>query len=102
AVDKNLAKAGFSNTGSHVDLVAPGVSVVSTYISSTTSYVYMDGTSMATPFVSGIAALVKSRYPTWSASTISSRLTSSAQDLGAPGWDSSYGYGLVRADGATA
>ncbi|HVM44401.1 MAG TPA: S8 family serine peptidase [Candidatus Thermoplasmatota archaeon] len=102
ATTKTNAKASFSNTGSHVDIVAPGVSIVSSYISSTSSYVYMDGTSMATPFVSGVAALVKSRYPTWSASSISSRLTGTAQDLGASGWDSSFGYGLVRADSATA
>ena len=105
ATDKSNVKAGFSNTGSHVDIVAPGVSIVSTYknISGCTTakcYVYLDGTSMATPFVSGVAALVKSYNTGLSASQISSRLTGTAQDLGAGGYDYSYGYGLVRADRA--
>lgn len=99
-------RASFSNYGSSVDLMAPGVSIVSSYITvsgctTNACYVYSDGTSMATPFVSGVAALVKSRYPTWTASQISSRLTSTAQDLGAAGYDTTYGYGLVRADSAT-
>ncbi|HET6403937.1 MAG TPA: S8 family serine peptidase [Candidatus Thermoplasmatota archaeon] len=100
ASDKNNAKASFSNTGSHVDLVAPGVRIVSSYVSSSSSYVYMDGTSMATPFVSGVAALVKSYNTGLSASQIRDRLQNTAQDLGASGKDSSYGYGLVRADRA--
>jgi thermitase len=98
-------RASFSNYGSSVDLMAPGVSIVSSYKATgsctANCYVYSDGTSMATPFVSGVAALVKSRYPTWSASSISSRLTSTAQDLGTAGYDTTYGYGLVRADSAT-
>ncbi len=106
AVTKTLAKASFSNTGSHVDIVAPGVTIVSTYmpVSGCTNncYVYQDGTSMATPFVSGTAALVKARFPTWTASQISSRLTGTAQDLGTAGRDNSFGWGLVRADLATA
>ena len=98
-------RASFSNYGSSVDLMAPGVSIVSAYKATgsctANCYVYSDGTSMATPFVSGVAALVKSRYPTWTASQISSRLTSTAQDLGTAGYDTTYGYGLVRADSAT-
>lgn len=101
ASTKTNTRASFSNWGSSVDIMAPGVSIVSAYKSSTSSYVYMDGTSMATPFVSGVAALVKSKYPSWTASQISSRLTSTAQDLGASGYDTTYGYGLVRADSAT-
>ena len=105
ASDKSNLRASFSNYGPSVDLMAPGVSIVSAWKSTGTCsancYVYSDGTSMATPFVSGVAALVKSRYPTWSASSISSRLTSTAQDLGAAGKDTTYGFGLVRADSAT-
>ena len=104
ATDKSNLKASFSNTGSHVDIAAPGVSIVSTYKTisgcTTNCYVYLDGTSMATPYVSGVAALVKSYNSGLTASQISSRLTSTAQDLGAAGWDSSFGYGLVRADRA--
>ena len=104
ATDKNNAKATFSNTGSHVDLVAPGVAIVSTYKTisgcTTNCYVYLDGTSMATPYVSGVAALVKSYNAGLTASQIQSRLTGTAQDLGTAGRDNSFGYGLVRADAA--
>ena len=102
SVGKTLAISSFSNRGSAVDLVAPGERIVSTWSSSNTAYAYSDGTSMATPFVSGVAALVKTKYSSWSASSISSRLTGSAQDLGAGGYDTTYGYGLVRADRAVA
>jgi subtilisin len=51
----------FSNYGSVVDLAAPGVSIRSTYKGS--SYAIMSGTSMATPHVTGAAALCKSLHP---------------------------------------
>jgi len=104
ASDKSNAKASFSNTGSHVDLVAPGVAIVAPYKTisgcTTNCYVYLDGTSMATPYVSGVAALVKSYNTGLTASQLQSRLTGTAQDLGAAGRDNSFGYGLVRADRA--
>ena len=60
ATDQNDNLAGFSNFGPlSVDLGAPGTNILSTSV--TGSYVYMQGTSMATPHVSGVAALVKSR-----------------------------------------
>ncbi|HWG91439.1 MAG TPA: S8 family serine peptidase [Candidatus Thermoplasmatota archaeon] len=104
ATDKSNARASFSNYGPAVDIVAPGVSIVSAYkpLSNCTNncYVYLDGTSMATPFVSGVAALVKSYNSGLTASQLSGRLTSTAQDLGSSGRDDYYGYGLVRADRA--
>jgi hypothetical protein len=63
-------------------------------------YVPLSGTSMATPHVSGVAALVWSHFPTQTAQAIRSALTASALDLGEPGKDEKYGYGLVQADGA--
>ncbi len=56
AVDQNDTKAYFSNYGNWVDVSAPGVTIYSTYIGN--SYAYLSGTSMATPFTSGTAALV--------------------------------------------
>jgi subtilisin family serine protease len=55
------------------------------------------GTSMATPVVSAVAALVWTRFPTWPASSVRSRLTSTAVDLGPAGRDQNYGWGRVDA-----
>jgi len=63
-------------------------------------YAYYDGTSMATPHVSGVAALVWSNVPTKTNVEIRNALQNTAEDLGAVGKDNSFGYGLVRAKAA--
>ncbi len=63
-------------------------------------YEAWDGTSMATPHVSAVAALVWSANPSWTNAQIRQALTASAQDLGAVGKDNYYGYGLVQARAA--
>ncbi len=71
--------AGFSNYGpSSVDLAAPGATIYSTYKG---SYQYLSGTSMATPFVSGVAALIKAANPSYTAAQIKSRLLSTVDSL---------------------
>lgn len=60
-------------------------------------YEYMDGTSMATPHVSAVAALVWSANTGLSNADIRDALTQTALDLGASGLDNAYGYGLVQA-----
>lgn len=62
-----------------------------------TNYAYFDGTSMATPHVSAVAALVWSYFPTCTAAQMRSSLTKAAEDLGPVGRDTKFGYGLVRA-----
>ncbi len=64
------------------------------------AYAYYDGTSMATPHVSGVAALVWSYFPSCTAEQIRTSLDNSALDLGAPGRDVNYGFGLVQAKAA--
>jgi subtilisin family serine protease len=64
------------------------------------SYAYFDGTSMATPHVSAVAALVWSYFPTCTGSQIRASLTKSALDLGTVGRDTKFGYGLVQAKAA--
>lgn len=65
-------------------------------------YAYLDGTSMATPHASAVAALAWSAKPTLKNTTIRSILQNTALDLGAAGRDDNYGYGLVQADAAVA
>ena len=66
----------------------------------TSNYAYFDGTSMATPHVSAVAAQVWSYFPTCTGEQIRNALNSSALDLGDAGRDKYYGYGLVQAKAA--
>ncbi|MDN3651980.1 S8 family serine peptidase [Thalassotalea ponticola] len=61
---------------------------------------FQSGTSMATPHVSGVAALVWSNFPQCSAQGIRLALRASAEDLGEFGYDHKFGWGLVRAKDA--
>lgn len=65
-----------------------------------TNYAYFDGTSMATPHVSAVAALVWSYFPNCTGTQIRATLGKSAQDLGPAGRDAKFGYGLVQAKAA--
>ncbi|MHB1406494.1 MAG: S8 family serine peptidase [Desulfitobacteriaceae bacterium] len=101
ATDQNDKIASFSKTGPQAVLAAPGVNILSDYWSSSRSgYAYSDGTSMASPFVAGVAALVWSKHPDWSAEQVRTVLETSAADLGPAGRDDSYGYGRINADWA--
>lgn len=71
--------------------------IESTLTQPASGYEYYDGTSMATPHVSAVAALVWSADPTATNAEIRSALSATAQDLGTVGRDTSYGYGLVQA-----
>lgn len=64
------------------------------------NYAFFDGTSMATPHVSGVAALVWSHDTTWSNQQIRDALAATAEDLGAAGRDNAYGWGLIQAKAA--
>jgi serine protease AprX len=79
------------------DIVAPGVNVTSAQANSGTGYVAESGTSMATPFVSGVAALMKIRQPSLTPLQIKSTLMTTAIDLGPPGTDIDYGAGRLNA-----
>ena len=99
---------GGSQWGPELELVAPGVDILSTVFQD--GYDSFQGTSMATPHVAGVAALVKSRAERWPEEPLATNpwyhlnnrqirqvLVQSAIDLGSPGWDTEYGHGKVDA-----
>ncbi len=93
AVDKQLQRGDFSSTGPKVELAAPGVSIVSTYLNN--GYAIASGTSQAAPHVAAMAAILKQENPSLSASALRTKLQDYAVDLGTTGRDSEYGYGFV-------
>jgi subtilisin family serine protease len=106
ATDNQDRSASFSTHNASVDLVAPGVSVLSTtptypcrlslrgYPS---GYSYMSGTSMACPAAAGVGALLVAHRPDLSPEDWESALIQGAEDLGTPGRDDYYGHGRVNA-----
>jgi subtilisin family serine protease len=60
-------------------------------------YVFYQGTSMASPHVAGVAALVLAANPALTPDQVETTLTSTATDLGAAGRDNQFGHGLVNA-----
>ncbi len=98
AVDRKDKVASFSGRGSAVDITAPGVNLLSAWIGN--SYVTASGTSMATPVLSGVIALIKNAHPAYSINQTENKLFTTAKDLGTAGKDNNYGYGRVDASKA--
>lgn len=102
AVDANKRLHTYSNKAGDIApfyLVAPGVSIISSYGS---GYAHMTGTSMAAPAVAGAAALVTGYWPYLRANQVSAILLTTADDLGAPGVDAIYGRGMLNVNRALA
>jgi len=117
AVDINKDKAPYSNAGSTVDVAAPGGDitqdingdanpdgVVSTWADDSSGTIQMiygisTGTSMAAAHVAGIVALMKAVNPALAPATFDTLLATGqlTEDLGSPGRDDVYGYGLIDA-----
>lgn len=95
ATGSNNILATFSSRGDQVDVSAPGVSIYSTYKGGT--YATMSGTSMATPHVSGVIALMLQRGPGMTLDEIRRQFNTGCIDLDPDGKDPFYGYGLVDA-----
>ncbi|MBI5934515.1 MAG: peptidase S8 [Chloroflexi bacterium] len=98
ATDNFNSHAGFSNYGPEVDLAAPGASIYSLYPGG--GYGYRSGTSMAAPFVAGLASILIGLPGNYDAGLVENQMESTALDLGAGGWDVYYGAGLIQMDAA--
>jgi len=98
ATDRNDHRASFSNYGPSMALSAPGVAILSTLPSGLNSYAYWDGTSMASPLVAGVAALVLAQYPSLTQVDLKQKLTSSCEDISAlnPGYNGYLGSGRIN------
>ena len=92
--------AWYSNYGDHVSVAAPGSSIYNTLMGG--EYGNKQGTSMATPHVAGLAALLLAHYPTYTPDQIASAILDNADDLGTPGWDEHYGCGRINAHASLA
>ena len=107
ATDSSDQHAAFSNVDAYVALAAPGVRIYSTTPTypttlsranpGTSTYAAFSGTSQASPFVAGVAALLLSRDPTLTVQQLGDRLRASSDDLGALGTDPVFGAGRVNA-----
>ncbi|MET0417219.1 MAG: S8 family serine peptidase [Actinoplanes sp.] len=103
ATDSTDKIASYSTAGSFVDVAAPGSNILSTYPTALgNSYVSMNGTSMASPHVAAVAALLKAYRPALTPDQVQIALQSSAVDLGTKGRDNDFGYGRIDAAAALA
>ncbi len=106
ATDDRDRRASFSQGGPDLELVAPGVDVLSTTSNSDTSYDEFSGTSMASPHAAGVAALIIAAGIEDTNGNgrindeVRQRMIDTAIDLGPAGFDTSFGHGLVNAEGA--
>lgn len=89
------ARASFSNFGDWITIGAPGHKILSTVPNN--GYQAFSGTSMATPYVAGLAALIRSQDPSLDAEAVRERIQKGAVDLGKAGFDPEFGHGRINA-----
>lgn len=101
AINKYLNRSWFSSDGAELEISAPGEQIYSTYLEN--DYAILSGTSMATPFVTGVLALLISKHkrnpdnqtPIDTPEKIREHLRRTADDAGEIGKDPFYGYGII-------
>ncbi len=99
STDANDTKSSFSNYGTWVDIAAPGRGMYTTSAGSNTSYGTASGTSLATPLVAGLAALILSNEPSLSPAQVKARLLQTSDDINAlnPNYSGQLGAGRINA-----
>ena len=95
---KGAASVDASSQGISIGVAAPAENLVGGMPGD--GYAEWAGTSGATPIVSGVAALIRSKWPEMSASQVINRIVTTAKDAGAPGKDPIYGFGVLNAEAA--
>ncbi|GEC06385.1 type VII secretion-associated serine protease [Streptomyces spinoverrucosus] len=90
--DRNNERAPFSQSGEFVGVAAPGVDMISTVPGN--GHCSDNGTSFSAPYVAGVAALLKAKYPKWTAQQIVAQIEQTAE-RSIPGHDRLVGWGVV-------
>ncbi len=93
AIESGDNLASYANYGWNLDVVAPGSNILSTKPDD--HYGNLGGTSMATPHVSALAALILGENPDYSPDEVKNLILHTAVDLGTPGWDPTFGAGRI-------
>ncbi len=96
----DLFSSSFSNFGCELDVAAPGELILSTWVfdpPTDPQYHILSGTSMSSPLVAGLAALMKSFNPLLTNVDLRNIINATAEDLGPLGWDNQFGYGRINA-----
>ncbi|WEG16602.1 S8 family serine peptidase [Alkalihalophilus pseudofirmus] len=98
ATDQANELAWFSSYGPALDVVAPGNQVYAPMfdVDKHSTFEEMSGTSMASPIVAGVAAMLKSKHPDLTSYEVMYILQQTATDLGAKGYDTEFGFGMVN------
>ena len=105
ASSRNGQRASFSSYGSKLAFVAPGQSIYTTDRTGssgygTGDYTTIDGTSFSSPYAAGVAALILSVNPSLSAAQVESIMQTTCRDIGAAGFDTLTGWGMLNAETA--
>ncbi len=95
SVGQTLGVSSFSQRNDSVFVVAPGEQIISLSHTDAAGYTSGKGTSFSTPFVSALAVMAKDYDPSITAAEFQELLRTTSRDLGEPGYDEQYGYGLM-------